>query len=280
MSDAIITSRDNQLVRRARAAREGRTQGQIFIEGLRLSTEAARASLSIDNVICTVAFARDGRAAKLFSLLGKAGERLALVSESIFSSLSDTKTPQGIIILAARPHTGRAALERLPAATPLLVVMHRLNNPSNAGAILRTAEAAGATGAITTEGTADIFSPKALRGAMGSSFRLPLWTGASFDEFLGWCRQHAVRTVGSDLRATQTHASIDWTRASALVVGAEASGLGSAEAEALDERIRIPMHPPVESLNVAVASAVILYEAARQRDASGRNAEGGTRNDE
>lgn len=265
MTDTIITSRDNQLVRRARAVREGRVEGQIFIEGLRLSTEAVSAALAIERVICTEAFTRDERGARLLSLLGKARGRLALVSESIFSSLSDTKTPQGVIILAARPHTGRAALERLPAATPLLVVIHQLNNPSNAGAILRTAEAAGATGAITTEGTADIFSPKALRGAMGSSFRLPLWTSAGFDEILSWCRQRSIRTVGSDLRATHTHTSIDWTKASALVVGAEASGLRSAEAAALDERVRIPMRPPVESLNVAVASAVVLYEAARQR---------------
>jgi TrmH family RNA methyltransferase len=264
--DTIITSRDNQLVRRARAVREGRVQGQIFIEGLRLSTEAARAALDIDRVICTQAFARDERGASLFQLLGKARERLALVSESVFSSLSDTKTPQGVIILAARPHTGRAALEqRDTITTPLLVVMHQLNNPANAGAILRTAEAAGATGAVTTAGTADIFSPKALRGAMGSSFRLPLWTGASFDEVLGWCRQRAVRTVGSDLRATQTHTALDWTKPSALVVGAEADGLRRAEAAALDEQVRIPMRPPVESLNVAVASAVVLYEAARQR---------------
>lgn len=262
----LITSRDNQLVRRARAVREGRVQGQIFIEGLRLSEEAARAALDIDKVICTEAFAHDERGASLFALLGKARERLALVSEGVFSSLSDTKTPQGVVILAARPHTGRAALEPKSTATPpLVVVMHQLNNPANAGAILRAAEAAGATGAVTTEGTADIFSPKALRGAMGASFRLPLWTGASFDEILGWCRQRSVRTVGSDLRATNTHTSVDWTRASALIVGAEASGLKRAEASALDERIRIPMRPPVESLNAAVAAAVILYEAARQR---------------
>jgi TrmH family RNA methyltransferase len=265
MKDAIITSRDNQLVRRARAVREGRVQGQIFIEGLRLSEEAASAALDIDKVICTEAFALDARGASLLQLLGKARERLALVSESVFSSLSDTKTPQGVIILAARPHTGRAALEPKATATPLVVVMHQLNNPANAGAILRTAEAAGATGAITTAGTADIFSPKALRGAMGASFRLPLWTNAGFEEILGWCRQRSVRAIGSDLRATQAHTAIDWTKASALIVGAEASGLKSAEAAALDERVRIPMRPPVESLNVAVASAVVLYEAARQR---------------
>lgn len=150
---------------------------------------------------------------------------------------------------------------------PLVVIMHGLNNPSNAGAILRTAEAAGATAAVTTAGTTDIFSPKALRGAMGSSFRLPLWTGAKFEEVLSWCRRREIITVGSHLRATRTHTEVDWTRPSAIVVGSESIGLKIAAAEAVDESVKIPMHAPVESLNVAVASSVILYEAARQRNA-------------
>ena len=268
MNKNIITSRDNQLARRARAVREGRVQGQIFIEGLRLSVEAARAALTIESVVCTQQFAADERGAKLFLLLGKASERVALVSEGVFASLSDTKAPQGIIILAARPHTGRAALEQKTVKDPLFVVLHQLNNPSNAGAILRSAEAAGATGAITTDGTTDIFSPKGLRGAMGSSLRLPLWTGATFEEVLQWCRRRGIRTIGSDLRATHTHTEIDWKPASALVVGAESIGLGQREASVVDERVRIPMRPPVESLNVAVATSILLYEAARQRDMS------------
>ncbi|HEY0407160.1 MAG TPA: RNA methyltransferase [Pyrinomonadaceae bacterium] len=273
MNETIIKSRDNALARRARGVREGRVQGQIFIEGLRLATEAARAALDIEHVICTEQFAHDERGAQLFPLLGKARGRIALVSESVFASLSDTKSPQGIVMLAARPHTGRAALEQPATATPLLVVMHLLNNPSNAGAILRAAEAAGATGAATTAGTTDIFSPRALRGAMGSSFRLPLWTGAGFAEIMDWCKRRGIRAVASDLRATRTQTEIDWTIASALVVGSEANGLARAEAATIDERVRIPMRPPVESLNVAVASSVLLYEAARQRDARLRHAD-------
>ncbi|HEX8493265.1 MAG TPA: RNA methyltransferase [Pyrinomonadaceae bacterium] len=265
----VITSRDNQLARRARAVREGRVQGQIFIEGLRLSLEAARASLAIDSVICTERFARDERGARLFPLLGKTIERISLVSEAVFASLSDTKSPQGVVILAARPHTGRAALEQAIANTPLFVIMHQLNNPSNAGAILRTAEAAGATGAATTHGTTDLFSPKALRGAMGSSFRLPLWIDANFEELIGWCKRRGIQIIGTDLRAERTHTEIDWTHPSALVVGSEAIGIKPVEAAATDERVRIPMRAPVESLNVAVATSILLYEAERQRTVSG-----------
>jgi TrmH family RNA methyltransferase len=100
---------------------------------------------------------------------------------------------------------------------------------------------------------------------MGSSFRLPLWTNADFAEVISWCDARGIRTVSADLAATQTHTELAWTGAHAVLLGAEAGGLGVEEIRAADERIRIPMQPPVESLNVAVALAVILYEAARQR---------------
>lgn len=143
--------------------------------------------------------------------------------------------------------------------------MHRINNPSNAGAILRAAEAAGATGVLATEGSADLFSPKALRGAMGSTFRLPLREGVQFSEALSWCRERGIRTVSTTVSPARAYTEIDWTLARALVVGEEGAGLEDEEIAATDEAVRIPMQAPVESLNVAVATAIVLYEAARQR---------------
>jgi TrmH family RNA methyltransferase len=267
MSEKIITSRDNALVKRARAVRDRLTLEDIFVEGLRLCEEAI-AAFSVDDilgVIHTERIAGDERAAKLLAELKRRGVRATIVSESVFASISDTKTPQGIVLLAKRPWTERGALGGSVGEVPLVVVLHRINNPSNAGAILRTAEAAGATGAILTEGTTDIFSPKALRGAMGSSFRLPLWTGAQFNEALAWCKAQGIRTISASLRARHTHAEIDWTEASALIVGSESTGLTEEEISAADEALRIPMRAPVESLNVAVAAAIVLYEAAGQR---------------
>ena len=261
MSEHVITSRDNALVKRARAVRDGKVREQIFLEGLRLCEEAL-AALGVDDitdVIHTERIARDERGARLLDALRDAGKRPALVSESVFSSLSDTRTPQGVVLLAARPATGPAALDESAGETPLVVILHRVNNPANAGAVLRAAEAAGATAAVLTEGSADIFSPKALRGAMGSSLRLPLWTGARFQEAVEWCRVRGVHTVCTDLRAEKAHTEIDWTVPSALILGEEAAGLTPEEAAAADQALRIPMRPPVESLNVAVAAAVVLY---------------------
>jgi TrmH family RNA methyltransferase len=272
MSEHVITSRDNALVKRARAVREGRVREQIFLEGLRLCEEALQA-LGVDDicdVIYTERIAQDRRGARLLANLRSFNRRMASASESVFSSISDTKTPQGIVMLAARPDTERSRLLKSAPGVPLIVILHRVNNPANAGAILRAAEAAGATAAILTEGSADIFSPKALRGAMGSSLRLPLWTGARFQEAVEWCRGRDVKTVCTDLRARKAHTEIDWTTPAALILGEEAAGLAPEEVSAADLALRIPMRPPVESLNVAVAAAVVLYEAARQRAAGSR----------
>jgi TrmH family RNA methyltransferase len=268
MREKAITSRDNALVKRARAVRDRKLSELIFIEGLRLCEEALTASLSIKDVFCTERFAGDERGSRLLQRLAGAAARISLLSDQVFASISDTKTPQGIALLATRLQTNIETFTRSQAQPSLLIVMHRINNPSNAGAILRTAEAAGATGAITTAGSTDLFSPRALRGAMGSSFRLPLWTGAGYEEILDWCRQRDIRTVSADVRAARSHTEIDWTIPRALIVGAEATGLDDGEVSAADEALSIPMRSPVDSLNVAVASAIVLYEAARQR--SGR----------
>jgi RNA methyltransferase, TrmH family len=261
----MITSRQNPLIQHARAAGKGASKDSLFIEGLRLCEEAARSGLKCEDVLYTEKFAADARASRLLDDLKKLNPRFTLVSEQVLSTLGDTKTPQGIVVLARRFETSRATFEKSLPADPLIVVLHRINNPANAGAMLRVAEAAGASGVAATEGTTDLLSPKALRGAMGSSFRLPLWTNAGFAEVVGWCGERGIRTVSADLAATRTHTELSWTGARAVLMGAEAGGLGEAEIRAAAERIRIPMQPPVESLNVAVALAVILYEAARQR---------------
>ncbi|HLL70919.1 MAG TPA: RNA methyltransferase [Pyrinomonadaceae bacterium] len=264
----MITSRQNTLIRHARAVSKGSAKDSIFIEGLRLCEEAARSSLVCEEVLHTERFADDERAARVLAELKRRGARFTIVSESVFASLGDTKHPQGIVVLARRFATDEATFEKSLRPNPLVVVLHRVNNPANAGAMLRVAEAAGANGVITTAGSTDVLSPKALRGAMGSSFRLPLWTNAEFAGVLAWCAARGIRSVSADLSAHQTHTELVWTEARAVIMGAEAGGLSDEEIALADARIRVPMQPPVESLNVAVALAVILYEAARQRAAA------------
>lgn len=260
-----ITSRDNSLLRRARAVRDGKEDDAIFVEGLRLCEEALLSGLEIEAVIFSEEIARKERAAQLIEQLGAVCDKLASVSEKLLDSISYTKTPQGIVLLASRPaHNESSFAERQPAL-PLLVVMHRINNPVNLGAILRTAEAAGATGAISTANTSDPFSPKALRGAMGSAFRLPIWTGASYTQVVDWCVARGIKTIAATAGAARAFTEFDWRDASAIIVGSESEGLTEAEIALAGEAVRIPMDGAVESLNVAVATGIILYEASRQR---------------
>jgi TrmH family RNA methyltransferase len=261
----MITSRDNSLLRLARSVRDGKTQEFIFVEGLRLCAEALRSGLSIESVIVSDELAPKEKAAPLIEKLTADSKRTAFVSEKLLESISYTKTPQGIVLLAVRPETTEqyfAAKQKEPA---LVVVLHRINNPVNVGAILRTAEAAGATGAIATQNTADPFSAKALRGAMGSAFRLPVWFAPTFPEAVGWCSRHGVQTICADVHATTGYDEVSWVQPSALIMGAESTGLTREEIEAANASVRIPMREAAESLNVAVATGVLLYEAARQR---------------
>ena len=245
--------------------RDGKVDDSIFVEGLRLCEEALTSGLKIEAVIYSEEIARKERAAHLIERLGKACEQVASASEKLLESISYTKTPQGIVVLASRPANDKASFKENQPASPLLVVLHGINNPVNVGAILRTAEAAGATGAIATANTSDPFSPKALRGAMGSAFRLPIWMGSSFAEVIAWCVERGVRTVCADAEGQKSFSEIDWRGPRALIIGTESTGLLPDEIAATDEAVRIPMQGFVESLNVAVATGIILYEANRQR---------------
>jgi TrmH family RNA methyltransferase len=260
-----ITSRDNSLLRRARAVRDGKIDESIFVEGLRLCEEALTSGLDIEAVIYSENIARKERAAELIENLAKTSAKTAVVGERLLASISFTKTPQGIVLLAARPAGDEAQFKSKQPPSPLLVVLHGVSNPVNVGAILRTAEAAGVTGVIATAHASDPFSPKALRGAMGSAFRLPIWTGADYPNVIAWCRESGIRTIGASARASRLFSEINWRGPSALIVGPESTGLSSEEIEAIDETVRIPMQGSVESLNVAVATGVLLYEAARQK---------------
>jgi TrmH family RNA methyltransferase len=245
--------------------RDGKDQSLIFIEGLRLCEEALQSKLKIHAVIYSDQIARKERAAALLQELKSVCDRFGEVSESLLATVSYTKTPQGMILLAERPASGKERLAMSEPGPHLLVIMEGINNPVNVGAILRTAEAAGATGVIVTGDSSDPFSPKALRGAMGSAFRLPIWYAAPYEEALAWCADHQIKTVCADLGATRQHTDIDWTGPAALALGPESTGLSPAQVQMANEAVKIQMAGEVESLNVAAAAAILLYEANRQR---------------
>lgn len=263
-----ISSRDNQKLKFARAVREGCEEEKIFVEGLRLAEEVLKTNLEIQYVFFTLNFLESTRGFSLIETLSKKNIELFELEMRVFDSLADTKTSQGIILIANKPKVGQEIIEQKLSANPLLILLHQINNPTNLGAILRTAEAVGVEGVIATKGTADVFSTKTMRGAMGANLRLPFWTNSEFAEVINWAKIEGIKSVCADIRSKKSYLEIDWKVPRLLVVGSEGHGLTLAEQLATDESLIIPMANEVESLNVAVACGVILFEAKRQRDLS------------
>src|SRR5438067_3024668 len=171
MDPMKVTSRDNSLLRHTRAVRDGLVEDAIYVEGMRLCEEALASGLRIYAVIFSDQIAEKKKPAELIAQLANVSDRVICVSEKLLTYVSYSKTSQGILLLASRPDTHEQLFTSKQIEPSLIVIMHRITNPVNLGAILRTAEATGATGAVATENATDPFAPKSLRGAMGAAFR-------------------------------------------------------------------------------------------------------------
>lgn len=251
----IIKSRDNAKLKFARRVRDGKEHELIFIEGLRLAEEAFRSGIAIEEAFVSDAFAEENQ-----SVIASLTSPARYVSSSLFDSIAATENSQGIVLIAQRPqHTAVSW-----AKTRLAVFLYEINNPSNLGAVVRTAEAAGVDCLFVSENSTDAFSAKAIRAAMGSCFRLPIVTNAKIEEILDSAKSNGIVTVAADVDAEISYTSIDWTVPSLVIVGSEAHGLPPEILEKVDQPIKIPMSGNVESLNLAVSIGIILFEAARQ----------------
>jgi TrmH family RNA methyltransferase len=257
----VVKSRRHPLVKRLRALRE-RRGALLLLEGVTLVEEARAAGVVLREVAASPRAERNERARGLLRALEADGVPVRWLDDAIVDSLSELETSQGLLALGERPRFDAGAVFRQPA---LVLVAFGVQNPGNLGALLRTAEAAGATGALLTGGCADAFSWKALRGSMGSALRLPRLAGLSEDAALARLRAQGVAAVAASGAADGLYDAWDWRRPSALLVGAEGAGLPRRVEAAADARVAIPMAGGVESLNVVAAAAVVLFEAARQR---------------
>lgn len=259
-----LSSRDNPKIKFARAVRDGKNTEFIFLEGLRLAEEVLRADLQVKEIFYTGSFADSERGREFLNSYQTISTE---VSEKIFAPVADTKNSQGVIVIAEKPAHGKEKIETNLQKTksPLVLLLHQINNPSNLGAILRSAEAVSVSGIITTQNSADVFSPKSLRGAMGASLRIPVWTNTDFFDALEWSRNNNLQSVCADINGKKSYTEIDWRIGRLLILGSEANGLNAAERAAADESLFIPMENDVESLNLAVAGGIILFEAQRQK---------------
>ena len=276
MTDTI-TSRDNKWLKQFRAALRGtgpRDGEPIGVEGPKLVREALQSGLEAEALL--VSEAGEDDAAEILdaastSEMGIPRSRVLRTTNKLFEGVAGTDAPQGVAALFRQRAWGFDDVLRGPDAmrgsSPLVVVLAAVQDPGNVGTILRSAEAFGATGAVAARGTADPWSPKALRASAGSALRLPVLRGMAIPVLLAQLKIARVRIYAatSSPETRGAAAEADLREPAAIFVGNESTGLPAEVVRAADAAISIPMAASVESLNAGVAASLVLYEVARQR---------------
>ena len=261
-----ISSRQNPIVRTFRelAAEPSADGTRLLLDGAHLVQEARAAGLAIEIAAVAASHAANGsETARLADALARDNVRVVTVTEPVMKAISPVRTPSGVVAIVSRRPTAVAQICRHPDA--LIVAAVDVQDPGNLGALLRAAEAGGATGAVVCGKSASPYSWKAVRGSMGSVLRLPVAAGVAPEALLSRARTFNVRSLATVPRDGLAPDRVDWRGRLLLFVGGEGPGLSRDMIDACDARVSIPMQPPVESLNVAVAAALLVYEARRQR---------------
>jgi RNA methyltransferase, TrmH family len=262
----IISSRHNPIVARYRDAARGESEGVLLLDGAHLVDDALAAGVRIREAAITGTAEDDAQLRALIAALEDAGVEVVVVTTAVMDALSPMRSPSAIVALADRPAMDPAAAY---AREPALVVMGvDIQDPGNLGAIVRVAEAGGATGVVAAGACADPFGWKALRGAMGSTLRLPVSTAADAAAAVDAARAAGCRIVATTPRDGRPLFDLRMVGPSAILIGGEGRGLPPALVESADDRVTIPMADSVESLNAAVTAALLVYEARRQRAVS------------
>lgn len=255
MITSSSNSRMKEIVQLNKKAKTRYEQRVFVVEGMKMCLEAPREQIQ-------AMYVSEGFLADAVNREQIESYAFEVVSDSVFSRISDTKTPQGILCLVKMPEYG---LEDLLGVRPHLLVLENIQDPGNLGTMVRTGEGAGITGLIMDSTTVDIFNPKAIRATMGSLFRVPFYVAGDLAGTVAALKERGISMYAAHLRGELSYDQPDYAAPCGFLVGNEGKGLSREIADLADAYIRIPMEGKVESLNAAVASALLMYEASRQR---------------
>ncbi len=256
----MITSLHNPKIQWVKALqgrpRRRKEEGLFIVEGVRLAEEALQSGWQIRLGLFTTP--QDERGQRLIEALKRRQIPLEEVSPPLLEAVSETETPQAILLVVEQRHLP------LPKQLSLVIVLDALRDPGNVGTILRTAAAAAVEAVILAPQTVDLYSPKVVRAAMGAHFRLPILR-LSWDEIRRLIQEHRLAVYLADAHGEMAYDRADLRQPFLLIIGGEAEGASRTAQSLAQQRLSIPMPGKMESLNAAVSAAVLLFEAVRQR---------------
>ena len=260
----MITSFSNprvkQVVQWQTKAKERKKDNIFLAEGIKMYEEAPEAAVK-EVYIIEETLQKMLKDDFLKQKLQKTGYEL--VSPEVFQKMSDTQTPQGVLVVLDRPKYDLECL--LKKKNPMFVVLEDIQDPGNLGTIVRTGEGAGVTAVIMTRNTVDIFNPKTIRATMGSIYRVPFLYVDSIEDTIKGLHNSGVKTYAAHLKGETYYDSFSFKEGTAFLIGNEGNGLKKETADLASAYLKIPMEGQVESLNAAIATSLLMYEAHRQR---------------
>ncbi len=266
MAAPQITSTKNPLIKsiRALAARDiQESDDRLVVEGVRLIEEVLASGTAVEVILYDPTAMTGPRAVAILDRARQQGVRLATATARVVAACSQVETAQGVIAVVVHP---RAVLSEVLASPEMVVVIaDRIQDPGNLGTIIRIADAAGATAVVSTNGSVDVRNPKAVRATMGSLFHVPV-ASAPTAQLLAALRERHVRILLADPAGASDYRQVDYRSPIAIVFGNEGEGPDALWRAASPTTVRIPIYGRADSLNVAVAAALLLYEARRLRE--------------
>ncbi len=260
-----LTGSQNPLIKEVRSLKNKSAREEkhlYFVEGARFVAEALKEKTAIRYIVISDTFSLGDGAEALLEAAGRKGLPCYTVPDSLFESISDTRTPQGVLAVLEME---KKQLHEAGLIGGLIVILDGVKDPGNMGTIIRTADAAGCSGVIIPNGCVDVYNPKVLRSTMGSVFHVPVYHCGSVPEAMQIARKSGYTLCASHLEGSVSIYEADLSCRVALVIGSEAEGIGAETAAAADLLVRIPMQGRAESLNASVAAAVMIFEAMRQK---------------
>ncbi|MCK8828075.1 RNA methyltransferase [Natroniella acetigena] len=239
-----------------------RQEDKFVLEGVRIIEEALQEQAKVETIFYSDYLLRNRRGRRLLDRLEEGQIELVKLTDDLLQKIADTVSPQGVLAIANKVNYDAQILS---GVNQLILIVDRVQDPGNLGTIIRTADAAGVDGIIMTKGTVSLYNQKTIRSTMGSLFRVPIFKENNLDKLIESFKEEQIRLIVADLAGEDYHFNVDYDQSTAIIIGNEAVGPREELLDAADKKIKIPLAGGAESLNVAMATGIIIYEVVRQR---------------